>query len=181
MIERPTLLRILLTFLRIGATAYGGVWASARRIERAAVDDNDWLDRDEVRSLLLVSTVIPAPKFVAMVALIGQRVRGIPGGIAAAIGLFAPTGTMIVLAASFVRPDLLTGVLAPLAESIGIAVVGLLVGNALRQWGAGESGMRNRIAGSAISLTMVALMVFGVPIVVVAVGGFLIGPLLVRA
>lgn len=179
--ERPTLLRILLTFLRIGATAYGGVWASARRIERAAVDDNAWLERDEVRSLLLVSTVIPAPKFVAMVALIGQRVRGIPGGIAAAIGLFAPTGTMIVLAASFIRPELLTGTLSPVAESIGIAVVGLLLGNALRQWQAGEGGVRNRIVGSAVAIAMVALMVLGVPIVVVAVGGFVIGPFLVRA
>jgi len=173
-------MRVYLTFLTIGATAYGGVWASARRIERAAVDDNEWLDRHEVRSLLVVSTVIPAPKFLSMAALVGHRARGLSGALAAALGLVTPAGTLILLAALLVSPELLTGPLAPLADSIGIGVVGLLMGNALFQWRTGAGGRRNRIIGSAFALAMVGLIVVGAPLVVVAVGGFALAPLVVH-
>jgi chromate transporter len=178
---RPTLSRVFLTFLAIGATAYGGVWASARRIERSVVTDRGWIDDAEFRSLLLVSTVIPAPKFVAMVALIGQRVRGLSGGLVAVVGLFVPTASIVLVAATVVPPDLLTGALAPLTATIGVAVVGLLFGNALHQWRTGERGRRNRIVGTGITVVMLGLMVLGAPLVAVAIGGFVLGPLLVRA
>jgi chromate transporter len=177
---RPSLARVYLTFLSIGGTAYGGVWASARRIERAVVDQNTWLDRHEVRSLLVVSTVIPAPKFLAMAALVGHRARGLLGGLAATLGLVTPSATLILFAAVLIAPELLTGPLAPLAETIGIGVVGLLVGNALFQWRTGAGGRRNRLIGSAFALVMVGLIVLGVPLVPVAVGGFVFAPMLIR-
>lgn len=177
---RPSIARVFLTFLAIGGTAYGGVWASARRIERAVVDENAWLDRHEVRSLLVVSTVIPAPKFLAMAALVGHRARGLLGGLAAALGLVTPSATLILFAAVLIAPELLTGPLAPLADTIGIGVVGLLVGNALFQWRTGAGGRRNRIIGSVFALVMIGLIVLGVPLVPVAVGGFVIAPMLIR-
>ena len=177
---RPSFLRVYLTFLTIGSTAYGGVWASARRIERAAVDDNPWLDRHEVRSLLVVSTVVPAPKFLSMAALVGHRARGLSGALAAALGLVTPSGTLILVAAVLIAPELLTGPLAPLAESIGIGVVGLLLGNALFQWRTGAGGRWNRVAGSAFAIAMVGLIVLGVPLVAVAVAGFVLAPMVVR-
>lgn len=177
----PTFFRIFSTFFRIGATAYGGVWASTRRIERAAVDENAWLERSEVRSLLVVSTLLPAPKFLAMVSLIGQRVRGLAGGLVAGIGLVIPTGLMVLLAAVLIQPELLSDALAPLAESIGIAVVGLLLGNALVQWKAGQLGLRNRLMGSALAIAMIAAMALGTPIVPVALGGFIAGSFVIRA
>lgn len=179
--QPPRLSRVLATFLKIGVSAYGGVWANARRIERAVVDDNEWLDRDDVRSLLLVSTVIPAPKFVAMVTLIGERVRGLAGSAAAAFGLFAPASTVMVVAAVLVAPELLTGPLALVSETLGVVVVGLLTGNALYQWRTGKPGRRDRLVGTTLAIVMIFLMVVGAPLVFVAVGGFLLGPLLIKA
>ena len=177
----PSLPRILSVFLGIGSTAYGGVWANARRIEQRVVDRFAWIDAEDLRPLLVVSTVTPAPKFLAMAALVGHRARGIPGALVAIVGLMAPTATAILVATALLPPDLLSTSLAPLSESIGVAVVGLLIGNALYQWRSGDREGSNRIRGSAVAAAMLGLVAIGAPLVPVAVGGFLLGPLVIRA
>ncbi len=178
--DRPSLRRVFLVFLGIGSTAYGGVWANARRIETRVVERFRWIDADELRSLLVVSTVTPAPKFLAMGALVGHRARGLPGAFVAILGLLAPSATAILAAAVLLPSDLLSGDLAPLSESVGVAVVGLLAGNALYQWRSGDRGGPNRTIGTLFAAAMLALTVVGVPLVPIAVGGFLLAPLVIR-
>lgn len=172
--------QVLRTFLQIGLTAFGGVWASARQIERTVVDENGWLDSDTMRSTLLISTVVPAPRFLAMASLVGQQVRGMAGSTTAALGLVLPAAIGTVVAAVLVTPELLAGPLAAVADTIGVVVVGLLTGNALFQWRSGRAGLRDRSIGTGLTAVMLTLMIAGVPIVIVALGGFVLGPLMIR-
>ncbi len=172
--------RVLWVFLGTGATTYGGMWAATAKLEKDLVETRQWLDKDQLTGSLLLATIIPAPRFMALAGLVGFRVAGWTGALAAALGLVLPASLLVMSGVLLIRPDVLAGPLSPLTRSIGVAIVGILFGNALVQLtGATRSG-RARLRGAGMAAVLFGSIVAGVPLIVAALIGFAVGSLLIR-
>ncbi|MDK3255411.1 chromate transporter [Blastococcus capsensis] len=168
------------TFLKVGATTFGGMWAATDKLERDLVDRTGWLPKEELRASFVLATLIPAPRFLGLGGLVGFRVGGWLGSFLGALGLILPASLLVLAGAVLVGPELLAGPLEPMTRAVSIAIVGILFGNAYRQVRGEKGSRRHRQIGTALSVAIFASVVLGVPLVVSAVVGFVVGALLLR-
>jgi chromate transporter len=120
------LLRIGLTFLHVGALAFGGLGATLALIERLAVH-RGLLSREQLTEALTYTKLLPGSTVVQIVAYLGWRVRGWSGSALATAAFILPSAVfMTALAAGY---DRIAGLPATAAirQAVLAAVVALLV------------------------------------------------------
>jgi chromate transporter len=180
-IQRVSLFALFATFFRLGATTFGGMWAATQKLEAELVHRNGWLTTEELQSLLVAATLIPAPKFIGLGGLIGFRMRGWLGSAVSVFSLIAPGALLVLFGVILISPTLLEGALSPLRRAVGIAVVGLLFGNAYHQLKSAKVKGRKRAIGMGLGLLVAIAAIAGVPLLVAAAVGFTAGAVLIRA
>lgn len=126
--------RLFSTFFKIGAFTFGGGWAMISLIEREIVDRRQWIERDEFVDLLAVAQSLPGILAVNMAVVIGDRLRGLRGSIAAAAGTILPSFSLILLIAIFLTPETITSspTLTAIFKGIRPVVVALIVTPVIR-------------------------------------------------
>jgi len=167
-----SLLALAASFGYLGATIFGGMYAGLSRLEREIVQRREWLTTQDVSLAMIVATFIPAPRFLALGAVLGFRLRGWLGAVIASVALVTPASLIILIAVIALPPELLSGQLAPLKRVVAVAVVGIIFGTAYRLLKlAQQSGGFNNVAGvrlptgHLLSLVIVAVLVLGAPII----------------
>lgn len=175
-----SLYNLATTFFRLGATTFGGMWAATQKLEDELVRRKAWLRLEEQQTLMVAATVIPAPKFLAFGALVGFRLRGWVGSMISVLSLIAPGAIFVLLGVILLDPDLLGAPLVPIQRAVGIAVVGLLFGNAYQQLKGAKVPRRQKLIGIALAAGVAAAAIAGVPLLAASVAGFAIGALLIR-
>ncbi|MPZ89171.1 MAG: chromate transporter [Nitriliruptorales bacterium] len=178
--RRPGLLAIFLTLAHTGTTTFGGMWAATQQLEKNLVVRRRWLSPEQLRTSIVMATLIPAPRFLAFGGLVGFRMGGWLGSFWGITGLVLPASLLVLAGVRLISPELLGGPLAPLTRTIGIAVVGLLFGNAYHQVRGKGDDRRRRTVGRVLSAAVFAVIVAGLPLIVAAFGGFVLGALLLR-
>src|SRR5680860_1105186 len=123
--RKAPLLAIFLALVRTGSTTFGGMWAATQQLEKDLVLRRSWLSAEQLRTSIVMATLIPAPRFLAFGGLVGFRMGGWLGSLAAITGLVLPASLLVLAGVRLISPELLGGPLAPLTRVIGIAVVGL--------------------------------------------------------
>ena len=115
--------------MRIGAFTFGGGWAMISLIEREVVDSRKWLDRTDFLDLLAVAQSLPGILAVNISVAVGDRLRGMKGSVAAALGTIMPCFFIILTIAIFLTPDLIqhNPVVSAVFRGIRPAVVALIV------------------------------------------------------
>lgn len=99
--ERPGLLELFFAFAKMSLAGFGGVLVWARR---AIVDQHRWMTADEFNEAFALCHFLPGPNIVNLSVVFGARFRGIPGAIAAFLGLVGPPVVIVtVLAAVYAR------------------------------------------------------------------------------
>lgn len=171
---------LALTFLTLGTTTFGGMWAAVERLEEVMVRRARWLKSEELKFLLLTASLIPAPKFIGLGALVGYKLRGWPGCVVATVCLASPSVLLVLSGVLFISPSLLDGPLQPLSRVVSIAVVGLLFGNAYQQLESARVKGRQLAVGLTLGLAVFLAITLGAPILVVALAGLGLGVLLMR-
>lgn len=91
----PSLARILLNFLRLGLTAFGGP-AMVPYIRAMAVDRERWLSEQSFRLGMSVAQLIPGATAMQMAAYVGLRSRGGPGALVAYVGFGLPAFLLMI-------------------------------------------------------------------------------------
>jgi chromate transporter len=115
---------IFRTFLLIGATSFGG--GVVAYLRATLVDDRRWLDDAEFLTALEISQTLPGLNATNMSILVGDRLRQVPGALAAFLGTILP-GTAVVMVLGIVygahaHNDAVVGAL----DGVAAAAVGLL-------------------------------------------------------
>ena len=101
--------KLFLTFAKIGAFTFGGGWAMISIIEREVVDKNHWLEKSEFLDLLAVAQSMPGILAVNISVVVGDKLRGLKGSIAASAGTILPSFLIILAIAIFLTPETITG------------------------------------------------------------------------
>ena len=94
------LIELFIAFARVGAMTFGGGYAMLPIIEREIVDQRHWAELDEIMDYYAVGQCTPGVIAVNTATFVGYKLAGVPGGIAATIGVIFPSLIIITAIAS---------------------------------------------------------------------------------
>lgn len=167
-------LKLFLTFFKIGAFTFGGGWAMISIIEKEIVDKNAWIERDEFLDLLAVAQSLPGILAVNISVAVGDRLKGMRGSIAAALGTILPSFIIILAIAIFLTPDIIKNnpTVSAIFKGIRPAVVALIIAPVITSAKAAKIGMKTIAIPIAVALLIWSrLPVVSNPIIYIVAGG----------
>lgn len=92
------LVKLFLTFSKIGFFAFGGAYSFLPLIETEVVQNQHWLDKPEFLEVLGIARIFPGALSIKFATYTGYKMAGVPGAIAANLGNLLPPVLFIVLA-----------------------------------------------------------------------------------
>ena len=117
---------IFLTFARIGLFTFGGGYAMISIIEDICVERKKWISHEEMMNMTIIAESTPGPIAINCATYIGQKHGGIPGSIAATVGIVLPSFVIIYLISTVLDHFLEITLIANAFQGIKIGV-GLLI------------------------------------------------------
>jgi chromate transporter len=85
--ETPGLVRLFIEFAKMSLMGFGGVLVWARR---AIVEKHKWMTAEQFNETFALCHFLPGPNIVNLSVVFGARFQGVPGAIAAFLGLVLP-------------------------------------------------------------------------------------------
>ncbi len=95
------LAELFIVFARIGAVTFGGGYAMLPILQREIVDSRGWATSEELMDYYAIGQCTPGIIAVNTATFIGNKRRGLPGGIAATLGFVFPSIVIISIIAAF--------------------------------------------------------------------------------
>ena len=95
--ERASLPYIFFTFLKLGATAFGGYMSLVAIVQKQLVEIDKKMNEEDLLDGISLTSVLPGPVAVNTIAYVGYLLRGIPGAIAAFAGIVLPSFFLVIL------------------------------------------------------------------------------------
>lgn len=95
---------IFLVFLKVGAFTFGGGYAMLPIIRREVVERRSWVGEEHFLDLLIVAQSLPGAIALNSAIQVGMRLRGLPGGAIAALGVITPSVAVIMSLAAYFMP-----------------------------------------------------------------------------
>ncbi len=94
--ERTSLSYIFFTFLKLGATAFGGYMSLVAIVQKQLVEVDKKLKEEDLLDGISLTSVLPGPVAVNTIAYVGYQLRGVPGAIAAFAGIILPSFFLVI-------------------------------------------------------------------------------------
>ena len=95
------LLRMFLTFAKVGVMTFGGGYAMLPILQREIVEKHQWATDAELTDYFAIGQCTPGIIAVNTATFIGRKHQGILGGIVATLGVVFPSLVIITLIAAF--------------------------------------------------------------------------------
>jgi chromate transporter len=86
----------------------------------------------------------------------------------------------VILGVVFLSPEVVGAPLIPIRRAVGIAVVGLLFGNAFLQMTSSKVTGRKKLIGIGITVAVAVATIAGAHLLIAATAGFIVGVFLMR-
>ena len=119
-------LQLFLTFLKVGAFAFGGGYAMLSLIGDSVLKYG-WMTEEELLNFVGVETVIPGPIAVNMATYIGYEQGGLLGALLATIGVVLPSFIIVLIVAACIKNLLKYPPVKTFIASMRPALGGLIV------------------------------------------------------
>lgn len=169
--------RLFGVFFNIGLFTIGGGYAMLPLVEREIVERRQWLERQEMVDLVATAQSVPGVLAVNLAILIGHRLGGLKGALAAAMGAILPSFLIILLISPFFARFYTNPLVQGFFKGARPAVVGLLFFSAFSLARGSFKGFRAWGIGLAALTLLVTLNLH--PVLVI-VGGGMAGCVLYR-
>lgn len=92
-----TLLKLFLTFLKIGAFTFGGGYAMIPLIQSEAVEKQKWVTDDDILEIIAIAESTPGPIAINAATFVGFRTCGFWGAFCATFGVVLPSFVIITI------------------------------------------------------------------------------------
>jgi len=167
--EIPSIAALFLSFLLLGATAFGGP-AMVEYIRRLSVEEKGWLDERSFRDGVALCTTVPGATAMQVAAYVGLRIRGVAGAAVSFIGFGLPAFLFMMILSALYLEMKGFGVAISAFQGLKVLVVAIV--------GAAAIGFsRDTLSGIrlfAIAVIAAALFLLGVsPILIIILAGAL--------
>lgn len=95
------LIKLFISFVKIGLFSFGGGYAALPLIQEEVVELNNWLSLNEFNDLITISQMTPGPIAINSATFVGTRIAGLPGALVATIGCVLPSAIIVGTIAYF--------------------------------------------------------------------------------
>ena len=96
------LLRLFLTFARIGGITFGGGYAMIPMFQKEVVERYGWATNEDLMDYYAIGQCTPGVIAVNVATFVGGKIKGIPGAIAATLGAVTPSIIILTIIAAFI-------------------------------------------------------------------------------
>jgi chromate transporter len=158
--------QIFLEFLIIGATSFGGVVPYLRG---SLVTKRQWIDDKEFVEMLSISQSLPGLNATNMAILVGEKLHGVLGSIAAILGICLPGAVLMYAVGIFYHIHGDHAWITAALKGVAAAAVGLILFTVV---GLSKKSLANRFDFVFMALTVIAVnrLHLGVPRTLIGVG-----------
>jgi len=169
------LFEIFVAFAKVGVMTFGGGYAMLPIIEKEIVENKAWVNGEEVMDYYAVGQCLPGAIAVNTAVFIGHKMKGRPGGVAAALGMVTPSLIIICLIASILTNFSDLPVVQSAFAGVRVCVCVLILNSVIKLW---KNAIKDKMA-LLLCLAVFALSAFAdvSPVVLViscAVAGILL-------
>ena len=126
------LITLFLTFAKIGLFTFGGGYAMLSVIEHACVTQKQWITHEDLMNVSVIAESTPGPVAINCATFVGYKQKGIPGALAATLGVVLPSFIIIFLISLFLEHYLEIAWVANAFKGIRVAVGILIIDVAIR-------------------------------------------------
>ena len=95
--------KLFITFAKIGVMTFGGGMAMLPILQREVVDSKGWATEEELVDYYAISQCTPGIIAVNVATFVGQKQKGVAGGVAATLGVVFPSVVIISLLAGLIQ------------------------------------------------------------------------------
>ena len=128
------LLKLFLSFAKIGSITFGGGLAMLPILQREIVDKQGWATEEELLDYYALGQCTPGIIAVNTATFIGYKQRGILGGIFATLGVIFPSIVIITIIAAFINNFLEYEIVNYAFNGIRVCVCVLILDAVLKLW-----------------------------------------------
>lgn len=97
------LLDMFITFAKVGVMTFGGGYAMLPILQREVVENKGWATEEELMDYFAIGQCTPGVIAVNTATFIGQKYKGIVGGIVATLGVVFPSLIIILFLAGVIE------------------------------------------------------------------------------
>ncbi len=97
------LIQLFITFAKVGVMTFGGGYAMLPILQRELVDNKGWATEEELMDYFAIGQCTPGIIAVNTATFVGQKTKGILGGIVATLGIVFPSLVIICLLAGVIE------------------------------------------------------------------------------
>lgn len=116
------LFELFLTFAKIGAFTFGGGYAMLALLDHTCVEEKKWLTAEEFSDLTVIAESTPGPIAINCSTYTGYKKGGLPGAVAATLGMVLPSFLILLLISLFFENILAYPIIAKAFRGIRLAV-----------------------------------------------------------
>ena len=173
-------LQLFLTFLEIGAVAFGGGYAMIP-LMRDNVLSHGWLSEAEILNMIAVAESTPGPIAVNMATFVGASQGGLLGSAVATLGVVLPAFVIMLVIAALLKNFLEYKGIKAVMRCIRPCAIALILGTSVTLFMSTILGIKGGIAGGIHSdlkgLILLAL-IFAISFVIQKIKGKKPSPIL---
>lgn len=171
---RPSVVRIGLFFLKVGAVLYGGGYVLLAFLEQGLVRQHGWLTQQQLLDAVAIGQFTPGP-VLSTATFIGYVLGGVPGAAVATLGIFLPSFMYVAILAPILFRLRKSAWMAAFLDSVNVCAVALMAGVTFRL---GTDALQNWKAWLIAVASFGALLRWKVNPAWIVVGGGIAGFLL---
>ncbi len=139
-VARPSVYKIGLFFLKVGAVLYGGGYVLLAFLEQGLVQQQAWLTHQQLLDAVAIGQFTPGP-VLSTATFIGYILGGVPGAAVATVAIFLPSFFYVALLAPVLFRLRQSAWMAAFLDAVNVCAVALMGGvtfrlaaDALRGW-----------------------------------------------
>lgn len=159
------LLDLFFTFARIGGLTFGGGYAMLPMLQKEVVEKRGWATNEELMDYYAIGQCTPGIIAVNTATFIGNKTRGVLGGITATLGVVFPSLIIITIIAAFISNFAELAIVKHAFAGIRVCVFVLILNAVVKL---GQSSIKDAVTLGIFLLVLVGSLLLDVsPIVFV--------------
>lgn len=166
------IIKIFVSFFKIGAMTFGGGYAMLPFIQKEIVEKNGWATNEEVMDYYAIGQCTPGIIAVNTATFIGYFHRGLTGAVSAALGVISPSIIIITVIAAFIQQYSDAPVVQYAFSGITAAVAVIILNAVIKLW---KSGVKNVFGVIIFALALIAEVILNIPTVAIIITAVIIG------
>jgi len=166
-LKAKRILKLLITFLKIGAFTFGGGYAMIPVIQREIAEKNKWITEDDILNIIAIAESTPGPIAINSATFVGYQVAGVLGAAAATFGVVFPAFMIIYIISFFLRQFEELKIIKYAFVGIRAGVLSLLI-NALISMG--KKCPKNLMSYIIVAVSFAVVAIFDVNVFFVIIG-----------